>query len=76
MNIYAMHNTVSFYLLLLIFHLQITHRKVRNLQISVDKLVRKVLIKILLPYGGKLWQQENLVNSLHEYIGGRKFGKL
>ena len=30
----------------------------------------------ILPYGGKLWQRENLANSLHEHIGGRKFGEL
>ena len=27
-------------------------------------------------YGGKLWLGENLANSLHEHIGGRKFGEL
>ena len=35
------------YPLLLSFHLQIAYRKVRNLQIGVDKLVGKVLINLL-----------------------------
>ena len=39
-NIYPL----SFYPLLVSFHLQITYRKVRNLQIGVDKLVGKVSI--------------------------------
>ena len=26
-------------------------------------------------YGGKHWQQENLVNLQHNHIGKRKFGK-
>ena len=33
--------------LLLSFHLQMAYRKVRNLQIGVDMLVRKVLINLL-----------------------------
>ena len=31
--------------------------------------------KISLPYGGKLWQWENLANSLQKVIGRIKFGK-
>ena len=38
-NIYPLHHGVSFYPLLLSFHLQIAYIKVRNLQIGVDKLV-------------------------------------
>ena len=38
---------VFFFPLLFSFHLQITYRKVRNLQIGVKKLVGKVLINIL-----------------------------
>ena len=38
MNVYPLCHGVSFYPLLLSFHLQITYRKVRNLQIGVDKL--------------------------------------
>ena len=34
------------------------------------------IINIYILYGGKLWQQENLANSLHEHIGRRKFGEL
>ena len=32
--------------------------------------------EIIIPYGGKLWQRENLANSLCEHIGGGKFGEL
>ena len=44
MNIYPLHYGISFYPLLISFHLQITYRKVRNLQIGIDKLVGKMLI--------------------------------
>ena len=30
---------------------------------------------VCLPYGGNLWQWENLVNSLQKVIGGIKFGE-
>ena len=30
---------------------------------------------LLIPYGGKLWQWENLANSLQKVIGGIKFGE-
>ena len=30
---------------------------------------------ILVPYGGKLWRWENLVNSLQKHFGRRKIGK-
>ena len=46
-NIYPLCHGASFYPLLLSFHLQIAHRKVRNLQIDVDKLVGKVLLHLL-----------------------------
>ena len=47
MNIYPLHHGVSFYPILLNFHLLITYRKVRNLQIGVDELVGKVSINLL-----------------------------
>ena len=47
MNVYPLCHGVFFYLLLVSFHLQIAYRKVRNLQIGVDKLVEKVLRNIL-----------------------------
>ena len=37
----------SFYPLLICFHLQIAYRKVRSLQIGVNKLVGKVLVNLL-----------------------------
>ena len=40
-NVYPPGHGVSFHPLLLSFDLQITYRKVRNLQIDVDKLVEK-----------------------------------
>ena len=40
-HIYSLCHGASFYPLLLSFCLQIAYRKVRNLQISVDKLVRR-----------------------------------
>ena len=46
MNIYPLCQGASFYLLLT-FHLQIIYRKVRNLQNDVDKLVGKVVLKLL-----------------------------
>ena len=42
-----MYHGASFYPLLVSFRLQITYRKVRNLQIDVNKLVGKVLINLL-----------------------------
>ena len=47
MNINPLHHGVSLHPLLLSFHLQIAYRKLRNLQIGVDKLVGKVLINLL-----------------------------
>ena len=47
MNIYSLYHGVSFYPSLLSFHLQTAYRKVRNLQIGVNKLVGKVLINLL-----------------------------
>ena len=47
MNIYPLGHGVSFYPLLIGFHLQITYRKVQNLQIGVDKLVGKVSMNLL-----------------------------
>ena len=47
MNVYPLYHAVSFYTLLLSFHLQIAYRKVRNLQICVDKLVGKASINLL-----------------------------
>ena len=32
-------------------------------------------ISVSIPYGGKLWQWENLANSLQKVIGGIKFGE-
>ena len=46
-NIYPLHHATSFYPLSVGFHLQIAYRKVRNMQIGVDKLVGKVLINLL-----------------------------
>ena len=43
-HVYPLHHGVTFYPLLLSFCLQITYRKMRNLWIGVDKLVRKALI--------------------------------
>ena len=51
MNIYPLHHGVSFYPLLLSFHLPITHRKVRNLRIDVDKFVRKASINFITSSG-------------------------
>ena len=48
-NVYPLRLGASFYPLLVSFHLQITYRKVRNLQIGVNKLVGKVLINLLHP---------------------------
>ena len=48
MNVYLQQNGVSFYPLLVSFCLQITYRKVRNLQIDIDKLVGRLLIKLIL----------------------------
>ena len=39
MNVYPLHHGVSFYPSLLNFCLQITYRKLRNLQIGVDKFI-------------------------------------
>ena len=47
MDIYPLCNGVSFYPVLLSFCLQITYRKVINLQIDVDKPVGKVSINLL-----------------------------
>ena len=47
MDVYPLCHGVSFYPLSLSFHLQITYRKVRNLQIGVDKLIGKVSINSL-----------------------------
>ena len=47
MNIYLLRLGVFFYPLLLSFHFQITYKKVRSLQIGVDKIVRKVSINLL-----------------------------
>ena len=44
MNVYPLHHSVSFYPSLLTFHLQITYRKIRNLQIDVDKLVGDIAV--------------------------------
>ena len=38
-NVYPLHHGISFYPLLVSFHLQIAYRKVRNLRIGVNKLV-------------------------------------
>ena len=46
-DMYPLYHGASFYPLLVSFHLQITYRKVRNLQIGVDKLVGKVAINLL-----------------------------
>ena len=46
MSIYPLHHGVSFYPLLLSFHLEITGKKVRNLQIG-DTFVGKVSINLL-----------------------------
>ena len=46
-NIYPLQHGASFYPSLLSFYLQIVYRKVRNLQIGVDKLVGKVSINLL-----------------------------
>ena len=40
MNVYPLHHGVSFHPLLLGFCLQIVYRKVRNLQIGVNNLLR------------------------------------
>ena len=39
------------------------------------KIFNKTTFNVRLPYGGKLWWQKNLVNSLEKHIGRRKFGK-
>ena len=46
-NVYPQRHDASFYPLLVSFHLQIASRKVRNLRIGVNKLVRKVSINLL-----------------------------
>ena len=46
-NIYPLHHGVSFHPLSVSFCLQIAYRKVRNLQIGVDKFLIKVLINLL-----------------------------
>ena len=46
-EIYPQCHDASFYPLLVSFHLQITYRKVRNLQIGVNKLLGKVSINLL-----------------------------
>ena len=46
-NVYPLRSGASFYPLLISFRLQITYRKVRNLQIGVNKLVGKVSINLL-----------------------------
>ena len=46
-KVYPLHHGASFILLLVSFHHQITYRKVRNLQIGVNKLVGKVSINLL-----------------------------
>ena len=43
-NVYLLHHGTTFYPLLVSFHLQVNYRKVRNLQIGVNKLVEKVSI--------------------------------
>ena len=48
MNVYPLHRGVSFYPLLLSFHLHIAYKKVRNLQIGIDKFVGNVSINSLL----------------------------
>ena len=45
MNVYPLYHGVSFYPLLFSFCLQI--RKVRNLQIGIDKLARKISLNLL-----------------------------
>ena len=46
-KVHPQHHDASFYPLLVSFRLQITHRKVRNLQIGVNKLLGKVSISLL-----------------------------
>ena len=46
-NVYPLHHGASFYPLLVSLYLQITYRKVRDLQIGVDKLVGKASINLL-----------------------------
>ena len=46
MFIHYVANGASLYPLLLDFHLQIIYRKERNLQIGVDKLVRKASMNL------------------------------
>ena len=46
-NTYPLRQGASFCPILVSFHIQITYRKVRNLQIGVNKLVGKVPIKLL-----------------------------
>ena len=41
----------------------------KQLKVSVQH------VNVLLPYGEKLWQWENLANSLQKVIGGIKFGE-
>ena len=46
-NVYQLNHGAFFYPLLVTFHLQITYRKVKNLQIGVNKLVGKISINLL-----------------------------
>ena len=46
MDVYLQRHGVSFYPFLVRFHLQIAYKKVRNLQIGVDKLVGKTSINL------------------------------
>ena len=69
MNVHPLHHSVSFYPLLFRLHLQVANRKVRNLQISVDRLVGKVSIN-LLPYDTKFWREKTLGKWLTAIIGG------
>ena len=41
----------------------------------VHKCTHIVMANTSILYGGKLWQWENLANSLQKVIGGIKFGK-
>ena len=54
------------YPLLLTFHLQITYRKVRNLQIGVNKLVGKVSINLL--HYAKFIKSHKLISIISVFI--------
>ena len=42
---------------------------------SISYICTQVCIRLGVLYGGKLWQWENLANSLQKVIGGIKFGE-